>query len=257
MDSMDSMVIVILAIGFAKFFPSNVSFGLDVESTASWGTETANSRNDWTSNRRSTSSICPCGVLLVMFYIVFTPCGRESVARQPNLQDLYEIGCDRMWWHLNTSSDVVVPNARMHVYIIQYRTMLVYSFNHSYYFPLLPDHIINSLPVGSSKKNIQTWHGIWCDPTQSRCFSMSVTGAARFQTAILFFCIADLANIVSWLKNFRFMIGDWTCLFVAMETWPTTKAPRKTHKKREMDMETVGEISWRNLSTWLGIQIFR
>ena len=82
------------------------------------------------------------------------------------------------------------------------------------------------------QKNIQTWHGIWCDPTQSRCFSMSVTVAARFQTAILFFCIADLANIVSWLKNFRFMIGDWSCRFVAMETWPTTKAPRKTHKKK-------------------------
>lgn len=86
--------------GFAKFFASNVSFGLDVESTASWGTETANSRNDWTSNRRSTSSICPCGVLLVMFYVVFTPCGRESVVGQPNIQDLYEIGCDRMWWCL-------------------------------------------------------------------------------------------------------------------------------------------------------------
>ena len=177
-----------------------------------------------------------------MFYVVFTPCGRKSVVKQPNLQDLYEIGCDRMWWHLNTFSDVVVPNARMHVYIIQYRTMLMYSFNHSYYFPLLPDHIINSLPANSCKKNIQTWHGIWCDPTQSRCFSMSVTVAARFQTAILFFCIADLANIVSWLKNFRFMIGNWSCLFVAMETWPTTKAPRKIHKKREMDMETVGEL---------------
>lgn len=52
-------------------------------------------------------------------------------------------------WHLNTSSNVVVPNARMHVYIIEYRTMLMYSFNHSYY---LPDYIINSLPVGSNKK---------------------------------------------------------------------------------------------------------
>lgn len=252
---MDSMVIIILAIGFAKFFPSNVSFGLDLESTASWGTETANSRNDWTSNRRSTSSICPCGVLLVMFYLVFTPCGRESVVRQPNLQDLYEIGCDRMWWHLNTSSDIVVPKARMHVYIIitvpnnadvQFQSFVLFARLYHQQFASRQQQ----------KKSIQTWHGIWCDPTQSRCFSMSVTVAARFQTAILFFCIADLANIVSWLKNFRFMIGDWSCLFVAMETWPTTKAPRKI-QKREMDMETVGEISWRNLSTWFGIQIFR
>ena len=73
---------------------------------------------------------------------------------------------------------------------------------------------------------------------------MSVTVAARFQTAILFFCIADLANIVYWLKNFRFMIGDWSCLFVAMETWPTTKAPRKIHKK--------GRWTWRRLEKLVG-----